>query len=1238
MNRYLRTALALAFFACACLLTHVPASAQSVYGSIFGTVTDTSGAAIPNAEITVRDEAKGTVVTATSNGSGDYSVPHLIPDVYDLKVTAKGFKVFEAKGISVEADTAPRIDPTLQIGAENTTVEVNADSQPELKTDRADVSTVFDQQQVSSLPVGDQNFTNLQLLLPGAQLLGWSHAADENPQGSKQIQVDGQAFGGTAFELDGTDNQDPILGIIVINPAMDAVTETKITTQNFDAELGKAVSAVVTAQTRSGTNNFHGSAYDFRTGNANVARDPFSEAPGSIPAGLKNRFGGSIGGPAIKDKLFFFANYEAQRQKVGTAATDTLPTALLTETALGNEVGASGIAGADFSEYLTQLGPAGTLYNNSGAAVAPGCGSSGAVGQPYPCNVVPKALLSPQSLALLKILEPYTKGIGLGTGVGKLNGLDSNFNETGTGLFNSNQWTERVDYTLNERMHAFERFSRFWDILSGTVMFGAAGGPGFGINNYGGNSNGANDSLASGMDIALSPKLLTDFRLGYYRYNVIDTKHDQGTEFANQLGIPGINIGGNITSGAPGFAILNLPGGSGGTAGGNNGIVYGDGLNINRCNCPLTEREDQFQIVNNWTKVLGNHTVKVGADLRYGRNLRVPSDNDRAGQLNFIAGPTQSPVTQTGGLGLASFMLGDVTSFNRYVSTSTNAKEFQKRTFFYGQDTWRVTHKLQFNLGLRWELYFPESVNGAGNGSLLDLNDGYLHVAGIGGVPSDLGWQIDKKKMFAPRIGVTYQVDDKTVVRAGYGRSFDTGVFGSIFGHTVTQNIPVLANQQINQPSAESPAFTLAVGPSAYVPIPVPSNGLLPNPGASVSSSARNQPLNFPTIDAWNLSVERSLTPTTSLTVAYVGNKGTHTLGDGDSNGTNPNESFVTLPGANSVTGQALHYDPAVPAGTIAANGGTSTNNLLQRYFAAKLPACSDPNYVSPGSPYAGIPLPAGACGWTNSIAFRGDTENTEFDALQVTLAQAMKHGLSLNVNYQWASAFADTSNLWTWSHVLPHLRDSQVRDQQLVFYGSYDLPFGRGKEFVQNANHATDLLIGGYQLSWVGNWSGGLPFSVSYNECGQNVNDSPNPGTSGGCVPNATGHMKTHLTSFVPGASGTGTRMFYPQQTTNVVTDPGTGVFSNPGLDNYGNAGLNTYRGPTFFSTDLAVTKAFTIWENVVTKFRMDAFNAFNHITAGNPSGNIESTGTITSEGGGCGPGNDCGPRQLEFSLRVQF
>src|SRR5271167_1833326 len=185
----------------------------------------------------------------------------------------------------------------MTVGGSDQTVEVDADSVPQLKTDRADVSTVFGTKDIQDLPVGGRNFTNLQLLLPGAQLLGWSHAPDENPQGSAQIQVDGQAFGGVAFMLDGTDNQDPILGIIVVNPNLDSLSESKITTQNFDAEFGKAVSSVVTAQTKSGSNSFHGSAFDYRTSTANLAKDPFTQGPGrpGIPGQLKNQFGGSIG-------------------------------------------------------------------------------------------------------------------------------------------------------------------------------------------------------------------------------------------------------------------------------------------------------------------------------------------------------------------------------------------------------------------------------------------------------------------------------------------------------------------------------------------------------------------------------------------------------------------------------------------------------------------------------------------------------------------------------------------------------------------------------------------------------------------------------------------------------------------------------------------------------------------------------------------------------------------------------
>ena len=966
---------------------------------------------------------------------------------------------------------------------------------------------------------------------------------------------------------------------------MDAVTETKITTQNFDAELGKAVSAVMTAQTRSGTNNFHGAAYDFRTGNANLARDPFTQPPNSytkplgqlpsIPAGLKNRFGGSIGGPVLKNKFFFFANYEAQRQKVGTAATGTLPTNNLTESCLGKITGsgAGGIAGCDFSEYEKQLGAAGIIYY-------PTTSEGVTTYTAYPNNVIPTAQISPQFLNIITLLAPYAANVTYIPGAANVGNLDSNYHGSGTGLFNSNQWTERLDYTLTEKAHAFERFSRFWDTLSGTTLYGAnMGGPGFGIGGYGGTSTSADDSLAAGMDIAINPKLLTDFRLGYYRYNIIDAKLNGSVNFdTSPLDIPGINLPTYPGSGGTsGFFVQTLPGGAGGYA----QPMYGQSLQINRCNCPLTEREDQGQIVNNWTQIVRNHTFKEGVDLRYGRNLRVPSDTDRNGDLNFGAGPTSDPLLPTpGGLGFATFALGEVSyiantmaetnTFGRYVGNTVegNAKERQKRTFFYAQDSWRATPKLTLNLGVRWELYFPETVNGPGAGALLNLADGYLHVAQVGSIPSDMGWKIAKWRQLEPRLGVSYQMNPKTVIRAGYGRSFDIGVFGSVFGHTVTQNLPVLANQEVSAATPYLAAFTLAQGPPPNVFPTVPSNGLLPNPGAAVTTKSRPNPMTFPTVDAWNLSVQRAITPTLALTVAYVGNKGTHTLGDGDSRNTNPNEAAINLPGSFSVTGQTLRYDPTVPAGTISATNGTSTTNFLQRYYALSLPACRDPNYTTPSEPY----VTAGMCGWTQAIFYQGDNQNTEFNALQATLSQAFAKGLAYTVNYQWAAAFDENSTYWTWDAAATHMRDSNVRDQQVTLYGSYDFPFGKGKQFVPNANRALDLLIGGYQLSGVMSWAGGLPFSVSYNEASSNV-----PGSAPN-YPSEIGRMKTSLTGFKPGSSGTGTRSFYQQQTADLLSPAanaaGTGVFLNPGLDNIGNTGYNNYRGPGLFDADLAMAR----------------------------------------------------------------
>src|ERR1700716_1043648 len=260
-----------------CMSATPSAQAQAVYGSITGTVTDAQGSGVAGAKVVVTSVTKGTIEEVTTNENGSYSVTHLTPDTYKVHIEAAGFKAYEVASARVDVDSTVRVDAQLQVGSVTQSVEVTGEI-PQLQTEKTDVATVFQSRTVEDLPIYNRNFTTLQLLSPGAQRLNWGHAASENPQGSQQIETNGQHFAGTAYELDGTDNQDPILGIIVVNPALDAVSEVKITTQNYDAEFGKAVSAVITAQTKSGGNKFHGSAFDYRKSDAQQARDPFTQS------------------------------------------------------------------------------------------------------------------------------------------------------------------------------------------------------------------------------------------------------------------------------------------------------------------------------------------------------------------------------------------------------------------------------------------------------------------------------------------------------------------------------------------------------------------------------------------------------------------------------------------------------------------------------------------------------------------------------------------------------------------------------------------------------------------------------------------------------------------------------------------------------------------------------------------------------------------------------------------------
>ncbi len=1215
------------------------ALAQAIYGSIYGTVTDNTGAAVPGATVTVIDTAKGTSVKETTNASGEFTVDHLIPDTYNVKVELTGFKTFQQINLPVFADSSQKVVAALEVGSTGETVNVNADQVPLLKTDRADVSTTYTAQEIENLPIPDHNFTNLTLLLPGAVQLGWSHAADENPQGSKQIQIDGQAFGGVNYTLDGTDNEDPILGIIVINPNYESMSEAKIATQNFDAEFGKAVASVQTVQTKSGTNAFHGTAFDNRESNANLARDPFtvSKATG-YPSGLKNQFGGSIGGPIWKDHAFFFGDYQGVRQKVGSSALQTVPSALVLNSCTGTTVASNGQPGCDFSEYTPYI-TGGQLYNNN-TALTP---------TPFAGNIIPLNLVAPQAQNLFKLLLANGKTPNT---FGDHNGLTNNYAGTGKGLFNSDQWDVRGDMQVSQRVHAFGRFSRFTDTLSGASLFGPAGGAGFGIGGYGGVSKGANDSAAAGVDIAINSKLVTDVRLGYFRYNVIGNKNDTGN---TNLPLLGENVGTAalpvpIDFGAPDINIADLNVTSA-TGGPNNpqsaGPQYGSGLNASRCNCPLIQREDQFQIVNNWTKTIGNHEVKFGVDLRYARNLRVPSDNDRTGNNNFGNGPTSNG--EVGGLGLATFALGDVTSYNRFTTSDpneTNAKEFQARDFGYVQDTWRVTPKFTANLGLRYEYYAPERVNGKDNGALLNLATGYISVAGEGGVPLNFGVGAPKFPL-NPRVGLAYQANEKTVIRGGYGRSFDLGVFGSTFGHVVTQNLPVLANQSLSNvggntnyafnladPSssangATNPLITFrspAINANGQIAI----NEVIPgtNPPTTIANSvnvkARPTTERLPTLDAWNVAVQRSLTPTLSVEVSYVGSKGTHTLSDGDGNNTNPNEAAIALPASYTQNGVALHYDGSVQTG-VSANGGTSNTTLLRRYTNGNLPACG-----------------TGACGWTQDISYYGDDQDTHYNAIQAKVTKVMTQGFNINLNYAYQRSLSTANSFATWDKQAVIGNDSNTRRSAFTAYGLWQLPFGKGKMFANHVNGLVNGVIGGWEISPTVIWQSGLPFSLSYSQCGAVIpGDAP-------CQPNGNAANLPHNLQGTPGTPG-GVRLYQsvlgPSQIAahQNLCNAGTviGGFTCPGLDTIGNVRRNSSFGPNLFNTDMSLEKNIPFGERFTAQFRMDAFNAFNHINLGNPGNNTIDSATPGVISGGPYPqstGGTTNPRQLQFTVHLAF
>jgi len=1222
-------------------MLHAPAaSGQAVFGSIIGTVTDPQGNAVVGAKVTVTSITKSFTYDTATNESGNYSVTHLIPDLYKIHIEATGFKAYDVASVTVSADTSQTVDAPMQVGAVTQTVEVTGDV-PQLQTDRADVDIQFSQKYVEDLPVLNRNFTNFELLSPGAQkLVGWSHAATENPQGGGQIFVNGQHFSGTNFELDGTDNQDAILGIIVVNPNLDAIGETKIALQDYDAESGKAVAGTVGVQIKSGSNDFHGSGFYYYRNSDQQARDPFTNTPGVplAPATWK-QYGGSVGGPIFKDKLFFFGDYQGTKQIQGITNLYTIPTAQVLSSCNPKTNAASSTPGfCDLSQYPFQI------YDP-----ATGNSSDGSGRTAFANNMIPIDRISPGIGQLLSEFPTPTVPYSLnGTTV---TGLNNNFVSTGNGPYNQYSFDTRIDYSAPHNYQVFGRFSLDYFNLSGLGGLGALGGAGFGPGGLNGSSINHDYSVAGGFTKPIGSRWLTDFRIGWFQYNPVTHYSDASATPMDALGFPCLNTtstiaGTNCASGVGGAPVTG--GLSGFQFSGNQTLsAFGDGLNIGRCNCPLTERERQIQFVNNWTYTRGNHSFKFGVDIRYATNLRIPSDSSRTGILNFDSGDTS--LQGTGGTALASLLLGDVTSFQRFVSPiGVQAIGHQWREFSYAQDTWRVTPRFTMTYGVRWEIYNPEAVSAKGNAGFADLNNGTLLVAGYGGA-SDNGNVANTFKAFAPRLSFAYQFDSKTVFRIGYGRGFDIGVFGSNFGHAVTQNLPILAAQNLQDSDSgftnnRSAVFNLSPATGTFVPdvpaIGPPSylfsnlisdlntNGYLPllGPNGTASTYIRPRVQRLPTIDQWNATLQRQVTSTINVTVSYIGNKGTHVFA-GTSPSYNINEVAVGGGAAPWTVNGNAPFAPSIPA------------NDRRKFFLNGFPSFQ---YTGNNSGYT-------PCCPGDVNNYFGNDANNHYDALQIKVEKRVSAGLQFLAHYTYSQAYAYDSNYFSVDKAFAYGPNPDNRTNQFVASTIYALPVGKGKQFLSNAGRALDYVVGGWQVSNTLTWGGGLPWTPSVQECTE-VTDVDI------CRPNIVPgeKLKTGVTRtaagtfwFVPVAP-----LQYPTTTavgtnTCALARPTSGPFVLPACGQIGNVGFDSYRGPHVFYDDMSLSKNFRITERVNAQFRFDAYNVFNHPVLGFNAnqGNTcidtscgANAGQITDIQGDNSPGSPTGMRQLQFGFRVTF
>lgn len=1154
------------------------ASAQTFEGSFSGAVTDPSGAVIAGATVSALEQDKGFARTVVTGNDGAFEFPVLPPGRYRLTAQKTGFEKLIRGPIVLTVNQHVRVDFMLKLGVQTATVTVEA-SPLAVESQTSSVGTTIDQQQVSEVPLNGRNFLELALLVPGA-FPGTEGTRISDRGGA--LNVNGMRDSMNSYWLDGLDDTSVGVGQFTVAPPIDSVQEFRMETGVYEAKFGAHAGAEVNIVTKSGTNEFHGTAYDYLRNTSFDARNFFDPARAPFH---RNQFGGTIGGPLIvpgaydgHDRTFFFLAYEGTREHRGFYDNFLVPT-----TAERN---------GDFTDLLNPACSTQTALLNPLALFQ---------GQVQPFTNINQVLpmADPVGQALV---NQYP-----GPNIASATCGAANYTALVDRQVSYDTITARIDHRFSDKDSMFVRYNLNFDrelLPTGTVPESTTTLPGYGTLAH-------NSYQMAGIDWThiFSPRLVNEFKLGYNRWQLRENNQDAGNPLVQTLGIQGLNDFGPTATGVPN---LNLSGYD--SVGADEGV-------------PQTGAVNTFQIGDTLTHVIGQHTVSYGADLRAVHRGNFTVDNIVRGEFDFTGlisgGLGQLPAQAQQGLGqefgclppactlnfgnsVADTLLGLpefwINGFQEYISGSFGEYDF------FGQDDWRVNHKLTLNLGLRYE--YKTLVNDQNNQfANFDFNNGDLLVAGnsaatletfdpltqtysqvgtlnLGSTARNRSLQYPDRDNFAPRIGFAWQPfsNSKTVLRGGYGIFYDQ-TFGDVYFQKAN-NPPFVQIKTGNIGTAEGQLLTGQLLPGSGQVIQQALAGLVGTVFPTLSPFQLDFQNAF--VQEWTLDIQRQFGAAWLFDLGYVGTRGTHLVSE-----TDPNQPMN------------LSSFPSEPA-------------TQQQAIVA---ACS-----------------TGACPrpypYLSGFSYTQSAGSSVYHALQFKAERRFSRGLSLLAAYTYSKSIDDTSGPFSDSRNANFPQNSYdvaaekaVSDfnfpQRLSVAYLWAMPFGSTVSKLDN--HNLNYLIEGWQAGGVITAESGPPFT---------------PFVSGG-ISGADEVQITGTNNDTDRPNLTGAGLYPARQTPQAWLN--TAAFGIPSNFTFGNAGRNILRGPGLGSWDFSLLRDFRLGESKNLQFRAEVFNILNRANFDIPQRNVSSQSfgqifnTLQPQAGlaSGGPGE---PRELQLGLRLSW